>query len=177
MGVAAAVAVLDEDEDEVAAGVPGGAVHFIGTDPSCTATDDPDVFDCVLARAPLYDFVGRPIDPSTPPLPLVTLPPDWTAPDTTEPPPSHLATGGPESTEQVLVDEDPEPTDAPPDPNFDWTDSLFPFVDDDHLVAGVCRGADSEGIQWTCFAGQRAVDEGLMSAEGLGVYQPGPGVG
>ncbi len=75
------------------------------------------------------------------------------------------------------VDEYPEPTNAPPDPNFDWTDTAEWFVDEDHLVAGGCRAANSDGTRWTCFAGQRAIDEALMIAQALGAYQPGPGVG
>ncbi|TDC72420.1 hypothetical protein E1193_27800, partial [Micromonospora sp. KC606] len=51
-GTAAAVAYLTEDT--VARGMPGAAVIFEGTDPSCTTTDH-IVFDCTLSRAPKPD--------------------------------------------------------------------------------------------------------------------------
>lgn len=179
-GVAAALMALDEDE--VAAGLPGGSVIFIGTDPTCTAADDPVVFDCVLARAPLYDAIGRPLDPSTPTLPRETLPADWTAPEASlvlDPDPAQyendtLPDG---SVYEEVADTGPEPTDAPPDPNFDWTGSIMTFVDSESNVAGSCVGGDPEGVTWTCYAGQAAVDRGHISAESLGAPQAGPGIG
>ena len=48
LGVGVAAAVVALDEDEVEAGLPGGSVIFIATDPTCTAAVEPDVFDYVL---------------------------------------------------------------------------------------------------------------------------------
>ena len=166
LGVGVAAAVVALDEDEVEAGLPGGSVIFIATDPTCTAAVDPDVFDCVLAQSPLYDILGRPLDPSTPTLPVATLPPDWTVPSMTPP------EGG-----WGTHPDEPSATHPPPDPDLDWSDSIFTFVDAEQRVAGACRGVDREGIRWTCFAGQRAVGEGIIHSGLLGEYQPGPAYG
>src|SRR5262245_59015889 len=48
-GVAAAVGGLSTDEVE--RGMPGGSWILIGTDPSCTTTDDV-VYECTLAHPP-----------------------------------------------------------------------------------------------------------------------------
>ena len=59
-GTAAAVAYLTEET--VASGMPGAAVIFEGTDPSC-ATTDHVVFDGTLSRAPKSDELPNPAKP------------------------------------------------------------------------------------------------------------------
>jgi hypothetical protein len=50
------------------------------------------------------------------------------------------------------------------------------ITDDESRIAGGCIGQDDAGMRWTCFVGERAVDEGILSADLLG--QPsGPGLG
>jgi hypothetical protein len=50
------------------------------------------------------------------------------------------------------------------------------IVDDQSRVAGGCVGQDDAGMHWTCYVGERAVDEGIVGADLLG--QPsGPGRG
>ena len=50
----------------------------------------------------------------------------------------------------------------------DYTGSGQLIVDDSLHINGGCRGVDAEGLHWTCFVGQRAVDEGLLSQDLLG---------
>ena len=52
-GAAAAIYLTP---DEVATGMPGAAVIFTGTDPSCT-TEDHVVFECTLSRPPISNVV------------------------------------------------------------------------------------------------------------------------
>ncbi len=92
---------------EVARGIPGGAVIFEGTDPSCT-TQDSVVFDCTLSRPPANDG----------------------------------------------------------DPTFDGRKELF--VDRHSRVAGGCVGQDAAGMHWTCYAGERAVEEDVIGPQLLG---------
>ena len=43
-----------------------------------------------------------------------------------------------------------------------WTttpNSAELFVDKDLNIAGGCRGQSADGLKWTCYVGQRAVDE------------------
>lgn len=68
-------------------------------------------------------------------------------------------------------------TSPPPDPDFDWTGSVFVFTDSEKHIAGACRGRDAEGITWVCYGGQRAVGEGVLHPDALGQYQPVVGVG
>lgn len=56
----------------------------------------------------------------------------------------------------------------------DFTGSVYPFVVGDH-VAGGCRGENSVGTHWTCYAGQAAVDQQIIGADFLGDYVA-PGV-
>jgi hypothetical protein len=51
------------------------------------------------------------------------------------------------------------------------------FVDDDSRVAGGCVGTDAAGLHWTCYAGQRAVDEGITGQGLLGQRSLGPARG
>jgi hypothetical protein len=56
----------------------------------------------------------------------------------------------------------------------DYTDSAQLFTDADGDIAGGCRGRDREGLHWTCFAGDRAVDEEILVADLLGQHLDGP---
>jgi hypothetical protein len=59
----------------------------------------------------------------------------------------------------------------------DYTDAAELFVDKDLNIAGGCRGRSADGLQWTCYLGQRAVDEGILAADLLGQYSPSPSRG
>ena len=59
----------------------------------------------------------------------------------------------------------------------DYTGAAELFVDQDLNIAGGCRGQSIDGLAWTCYLGQRAVDEGILSADLLGQYSPSPGRG
>ena len=59
----------------------------------------------------------------------------------------------------------------------DYTGTLELFVDANKNIAGGCRGITADGLQWTCFVGDRAVQEGILSADLLGEYSPEPGHG
>jgi hypothetical protein len=41
-----------------------------------------------------------------------------------------------------------------------------------NVVAGGCRGEDAEGLTWTCYAGQAAVDHGVIGPGLLGEVLP-----
>lgn len=53
-GAAAAVSLLSADTVEQ--GMPGSSAIFIGTDPTCTTSDNV-VFDCTLAKAPTVEIL------------------------------------------------------------------------------------------------------------------------
>jgi hypothetical protein len=59
----------------------------------------------------------------------------------------------------------------------DYTNAAELFVDQDLNIAGGCRGQSADGLKWTCYLGQRAVDEQILSADLLGQYSPSPGRG
>ena len=59
----------------------------------------------------------------------------------------------------------------------DYTGTLELIVDDTSHISGGCRGLDADGLHWTCFAGQRAVDEGILAQDLLGQASFGPGRG
>jgi hypothetical protein len=56
----------------------------------------------------------------------------------------------------------------------DYTGSAQLFADADGDIAGGCRGRDPAGLHWTCWAGTRAVDEGILVADLLGQHLDGP---
>jgi hypothetical protein len=58
-----------------------------------------------------------------------------------------------------------------------YAGTIQPIVDASHAVAGGCRAVGDDGLTWTCYTGQRAVDEGLIAQDFLGAYAPGPGRG
>jgi len=59
----------------------------------------------------------------------------------------------------------------------DYTNSAQLFVDADLNIAGGCRGQSADGLHWTCYLGQRAVDEQILAADLLGQHEPAPGRG
>jgi hypothetical protein len=59
----------------------------------------------------------------------------------------------------------------------DHTDSAQLIVDDESRINGGCRGQDAEGLRWTCYVGDRAVEEGILVAELLGQQLSGPSHG
>jgi hypothetical protein len=44
-------------------------------------------------------------------------------------------------------------------------------------VAGGCGGLDHDGLTWSCFLGQEAVDRGIIDKDLLGQPAPFPGRG
>jgi hypothetical protein len=58
-----------------------------------------------------------------------------------------------------------------------YTGTIEPIVDAIHVVAGGCRAVADDGLRWTCYTGQRAVDEGLIGQDFLGEVVNGPGRG
>jgi len=59
----------------------------------------------------------------------------------------------------------------------DYTNSAQLFVDADSNIAGGCRGQSADGLHWTCYLGQRAVDEEILAADLLGQHEAGPSRG
>ncbi|MDG4791798.1 hypothetical protein O7626_38960 [Micromonospora sp. WMMD1102] len=132
-GGAAAAAVALLTPDTVARGMPGSAVIFEGTDPTCT-TEDSVVFTCELSRAPQDDV----------------------------------------RTDLSKIPEAKRPT----QPRVaDFKGRKESFADGQRRIAGGCVGTDRAGMHWTCYAGQRAVDEGIIGQDLLGEYQPTPARG
>jgi hypothetical protein len=139
-GVAAALGGLSTDEVE--RGMPGGSWILIGTDPTCTTTDDV-VYDCTLANPPQPERTNGTDR-------RVNLRPDGSS-EVSPPESPHLVGGAYKGRKELIVD-------------------------DASRIAGGCIGQDDDGRHWTCYVGERAVDEGILVAELLG--QPsGPGVG
>ena len=52
-----------------------------------------------------------------------------------------------------------------------------PTVDSNHKVNGGCRGLTTDGLQWQCYIGQKAVDEQIVGQGFLGETVSGPGRG
>ena len=59
----------------------------------------------------------------------------------------------------------------------DYTGSAQLIVDETSHINGGCRGVDAEGLHWTCYVGQRAVDEAILSQDLLGQVSLGPSYG
>lgn len=51
------------------------------------------------------------------------------------------------------------------------------FNDEDDNVAGGCIGQDAAGLQWTCYAGERAVEMDIIGKDLLGQHTEGPSAG
>lgn len=58
-----------------------------------------------------------------------------------------------------------------------WRGAKFSFLDDQKRIAGGCIGADSAGLRWTCFLGERAIEMEIIDREVLGRVVPEPGRG
>jgi hypothetical protein len=58
-----------------------------------------------------------------------------------------------------------------------YTGTKESFADGNNDVAGGCIGQDTLGLRWTCYAGQRAVQEGIIGSDYLGQHQNGPASG
>ncbi len=58
-----------------------------------------------------------------------------------------------------------------------YAGTIEPIVNAAHVVAGGCRAVADDGLTWTCYTGQRAVDEGLIGQDFLGQLVTGPGRG
>jgi hypothetical protein len=66
----------------------------------------------------------------------------------------------------------------PPAPEVaDWKGTVEPTVDDTKHVNGGCRALTSDGLEWQCYLGSAAVEQGIVSQGFLGEYAPTPGVG
>jgi hypothetical protein len=59
----------------------------------------------------------------------------------------------------------------------DWLGTVEPTVDASKHVNGGCRSLASDGKEWECYLGQKAVDEQIIGPSLLGAYAPSPGVG
>ena len=59
----------------------------------------------------------------------------------------------------------------------DFKGAAEPTVDRTKHVNGGCRGLTSDGLSWQCYLGEEAVRQGIVSADFLGAYAPGPGHG
>lgn len=68
-----------------------------------------------------------------------------------------------------------ESTDASGNPIYKGV--VEPTVDAAHKVNGGCRGLTTDGLQWQCYIGQKAVDEQIVGQGFLGETVSGPGVG
>jgi hypothetical protein len=63
------------------------------------------------------------------------------------------------------------------DVQTDYTGTAETFVDKDLNIAGGCRGQSVDGLKWTCYVGQRAVDDGILTGDLLGQHEPSPSRG
>ena len=113
VGAGSAAAVTFLSGGDVASALPGSAVVFSGTNPTCTTTDHV-TFQCTLQNAPSQDTVAN------------------------------------------------------------YVGYLESFQDASGNIAGGCIGQDVGGVVWTCYAGQAAVDHGIISASLLGQHVGGP---
>ena len=91
-----------------------------------------------------------------------------------------LALAGTEPT-CTIVTEDVEfhcvLTNAPAAEVADWKGTVEPTVDATKHVNGGCRSLASDGKEWECYLGQKAVDEKIIGQSFLGEFAPSPGVG
>ncbi|MCU1395116.1 MAG: hypothetical protein JWM34_3544 [Ilumatobacteraceae bacterium] len=63
------------------------------------------------------------------------------------------------------------------DVETNYTGTLETFVDGTSHIAGGCIGDTADGLHWTCYAGQLAVDKGIMVQDMLGLLQTAPSHG
>jgi hypothetical protein len=66
---------------------------------------------------------------------------------------------------------------APAPEISNWLSTVEPTVDASKHVNGGCRSLASDGREWECYLGQKAVDEEIIGPSLLGAYAPSPGVG
>jgi hypothetical protein len=66
---------------------------------------------------------------------------------------------------------------APAPEISDWMGTVEPTVDATKHVNGGCRSRASDGREWECYLGQKAVDEQIIGPSLLGEFAPAPGVG
>jgi hypothetical protein len=66
---------------------------------------------------------------------------------------------------------------APAPEVSDWKGTVEPTVDKNKHVNGGCRSLASDGKEWECYLGQKAVDEAIIGQNFLGDFAPSPGVG
>ena len=66
---------------------------------------------------------------------------------------------------------------APAPEVADWKGTVEPTVDSSKHVNGGCRSLASDGKEWECYLGQKAVDEKIIGQSFLGEFAPSPGVG
>lgn len=66
---------------------------------------------------------------------------------------------------------------APAPEVSDWKGTVESTVDASKHVNGGCRSLASDGREWQCYLGQKAVDEQIIGPGLLGEYSSGPGVG
>ena len=63
------------------------------------------------------------------------------------------------------------------DAGDDFTGRKQSFTDADKKVAGGCIGQDHDGVRWTCYVGERAVEMKIIGRDLLGEYMPEPAAG
>jgi ribonuclease D len=66
---------------------------------------------------------------------------------------------------------------APAPEISDWMRTVEPTVDASKHVNGGCRSLASDGKEWECYLGQKAVDEQIIGSSLLGAFAPTPGAG
>ena len=66
---------------------------------------------------------------------------------------------------------------APAPEISDWLSTVEPTVDASKHVNGGCRSLASDGQEWECYLGQKAVDEQIVGPSLLGAFAPSPGAG
>jgi hypothetical protein len=66
---------------------------------------------------------------------------------------------------------------APQSGISDLKGTVEPTVDASRHTNGGCRSLRTDGTEWQCYIGQRAVDEQIIGPGLLGAYSPGPGAG
>jgi hypothetical protein len=154
-GTAAALSLTTEDVEYGLATHSGhllweglDTVAFDGTNPSC-ATDDDQTFECTLDRSPQAppdqngSFEGEKVALvrwSNRPLSSDEL----------------TATVGEGSSGSGAAARGVKHVEAAPD-----------YLEAGEVV-GACVGEDADGLRWTCYAGERAVEDGLMPPDVLG---------
>jgi hypothetical protein len=66
---------------------------------------------------------------------------------------------------------------APAPEVSNWLGTVEPTVDASKHVNGGCRSLASDGKEWECYLGQKAVDEQIIGPALLGEFAPSPGAG